>query len=69
MIGYHDALRSIEEIFRCLAYPKLTSAVLEYEMLVNLYQMFSDLIDTQDNQPISKSEQYLAQAVGYIKHI
>lgn len=68
MIGYHDALRSIEEIFRCLAYPKLTSAGREYELLGNLYQMFSVLIDTHDHQPISKSEQYLAQAVGYIQH-
>lgn len=30
--------------------------------------MFSVLIDTHDHQPISKSEQYLAQAVGYIQH-
>ena len=50
-----------------MAYPRRTSISREYELLGNLYQLFSYLIHTHDPQPISKSEQYLNTAVNYIQ--
>ena len=58
---------ALEEIFHRLAYPNYNTISREYELLGNLYQMFSLLIHTQVHQPISKSEQYLTRAIEFIQ--
>ena len=67
LIISHQQDSLLEEIFRKVAYPRRTSISREYELLGNLYQLFSYLIHTHDPQPISKSEQYLNTAVNYIQ--
>ncbi|MDO5416650.1 MAG: AraC family transcriptional regulator [Lachnospiraceae bacterium] len=57
----------LKAVFHMLAYPKLTSIAREYELLGNLYQMFSLLIHTHASQPVSSSEQYLKAAIEYIQ--
>ncbi len=69
----HSLVRSytydnqLEEVLRQLAYPQLTATAREYELLSNLYRMFALLIQTQEHHPVSKSEQYLLQAIEYIQ--
>lgn len=58
---------ALGEIFHKLAYPRYSTISREYELLGNLYQMFSLLIHTQVHQPISKSEQYLTRAIEFIQ--
>ncbi len=57
----------LKDIFHAIAYPSFHSIAREYELLGNLYQMFSLLIHTQGHQPVSKSDQYLSLAVQYIQ--
>lgn len=57
----------LEDFFKNMAYPRMISAGQEYELLGNLYQLFAVLVDTHINQPLSKQEWYLTQAVSYIQ--
>lgn len=58
---------SLKQIFSQLAYPRSTAIAQEYELLGNLYHMFSLLIETHSHRPTSKPEQYLSTAVEYIQ--
>lgn len=59
--------QQLEETLRNLAYPRYVSIAQEYDLLGNLYRMFSLLIQTNAPQPVSKSEQYLSKAIEYIQ--
>lgn len=67
LVRSYDLDDKLEETFHQLAYPSYSTLSREYELLGNLYQMFSLLIHTQAHQPISKSEQYLTRAVEFIE--
>lgn len=57
----------LKNIMHQLAYPESQGIAREYELLGNLYQMFSLLIRTHVQHSTSKTEQYLARAIEYIQ--
>ena len=67
LIQSYDRDNKLEETLHRLAYPSYSTISREYELLGNLYHMFSLLIHTQTQQPISNSEQYLTRAVEFIE--
>ncbi len=75
LCGFSDAclLRSytqdeqLTSLMRRLAYPEFQGIDREYELLGNLYRVFSLLIHTHVQRPISKTEQYLTKAIEYIQ--
>lgn len=64
--AYRDDDR-LKKIMHKLAYPQYNSIAREYELLGNLYQMFSLLISTHNHKSISKPAQYLNAAIDFIQ--
>lgn len=59
---------ALDELFHQCAYPQFQGITREYDLLGNLYKIFSILIGTNVTPSVSQTEQYLNRAVEYIQH-
>lgn len=67
LVRSYDRDNRFQKVMERLAYPTANGISQEYELLGNLYHMFSLLIETHTCEPLAKSVQYLNTAIEFIQ--